>query len=392
MKNCIFVSLLFFASVKITAQSDSALDSVFTYKVPFYVPDNPAFKALDIDPSNILRPTDIKSFAFTIAPYVTQQGFSLPRNFALEFSPGRTASKYWTVQEYSESTFKRFAYNFSFNMATKFDNSGEEDPFKLSLGAHYHWTMKEDNPIFNKELYIKQSERFSSQRTLVVAFLGSINQPPTTSAIRQIESPQNNVDSVLLNNFKQWVNGSTFPTQLDSVKKVYNLSQFNVTLDAYEAKHWNDFSLDFAFAWVGQAGDSTLKDVGYNFINAWTTVAFRPWKGSTHSQILIGGFYRNSINADSLGIKSTATGNFRFYYGDQTVRGFAEAQYKWNNYSDDNAVNPMRSSLLLNLGLEAKVGKKFSIFASGGIENFFEKDIDPWSKLRSSVNLRYFLN
>ncbi len=371
------------------AQSDgNVLDTVFEYKVPFQVPDNPAFKSLDIDPSNVLRPTDLKTFAFTLAPYVTSQGLALPRNFALEFSPGRIASKYWTIDEYGSSKWKRFAYGLSFNMATKFEDNVEQDPFRIALGVRYQYTRKEDNPALNKYLNRTAEAHSDASRKLTSAYLISVNQTPTTSIILRIESPQNKEDSALAANFEAWLAKRDLPDSLKKYKDVYNLGRFETMLAKYEAEHWNDFRWDFAAAWVGQSGDTVVKDVRYNMVNAWVTLAFRPGKKSTHSQILLGGFGRVSANPDSLGLVSTLSFSARYYYGDAKVRGFAETQYKWNGYKERSPAPDQ--SLLINFGLEAKLGGKLGVFASAGVENFFDPG-DPWSRLRSSLNLRYFL-
>jgi hypothetical protein len=369
-----------------SAAVDSVRASVFNYKVPFFVPDNPAFKALDIDPSNVLQPTDIKSFALMLSPYVSSQGLALPQNFALEFSPGRVASKNWTYAQYDSSAWKRFCYHFSFNAATRFDQQENSDPFKVALGLHYQFVPRKSDPVRNSGLYTQTKISIINKAPLINAYIIAKHLPPDTRVA--IYSPTG--DSAAYKSFLAWVNSPALPDSLAAnVKKMKDLS-FDNRLKQYQADHWNDPKFNLAAVWVGQAQDSTLKGVGYNMVNVWASAAFRPCKKSKHAQVLLGLFYRNSIHIDTLGALQTFTGNGRFYYGDAKVRGFVEAQYKWMAFRNQEPATTQ--SLLVNFGLEAKITDKFGVFASTGIENFFEPGIKPWSKLRSGLDLRYYFD
>ncbi|HEX2617014.1 MAG TPA: hypothetical protein VHL57_05685, partial [Flavobacteriales bacterium] len=60
--------------------NDASADSLL--QLDFAVPDMPAFKSLGVDPSDILRPSELKDLALLVAP-------GLSSNLALEWSPGR---------------------------------------------------------------------------------------------------------------------------------------------------------------------------------------------------------------------------------------------------------------------------------------------------------------
>ena len=61
MKKIISLCLIIITvHINLIAQTDKLSDK---YKLDFVIPDIPAFKALNIDPSNILRPSDVKKFA-----------------------------------------------------------------------------------------------------------------------------------------------------------------------------------------------------------------------------------------------------------------------------------------------------------------------------------------
>ena len=59
------------------------------YRVDFAIPDAPAFKLLDVDPSDILRPQTVRELALGFAGFRGENGaLTVPRAFAVEVSPG----------------------------------------------------------------------------------------------------------------------------------------------------------------------------------------------------------------------------------------------------------------------------------------------------------------
>ena len=64
-----------------------------SFQVDFAIPDAPAFKLLNSEPSSILRPTTVRELTTTFSNFV-QNGSSLtiPNAIAIEFSPGLLVS------------------------------------------------------------------------------------------------------------------------------------------------------------------------------------------------------------------------------------------------------------------------------------------------------------
>jgi hypothetical protein len=58
-----------------------------TYKLNFAIPDYPAFKALDTEPSNILRPSSNQSFGFISSEALNNRLLTIPKSFAVEINP-----------------------------------------------------------------------------------------------------------------------------------------------------------------------------------------------------------------------------------------------------------------------------------------------------------------
>ena len=91
----IFFILLFSLHLVCFSQSDKdsfvlkKADSAVLEKVKlgFAVPDIPAFKALGLDPSNILRPSEAKELALTLGSFRSDGDFIIPKNMAVEIAP-----------------------------------------------------------------------------------------------------------------------------------------------------------------------------------------------------------------------------------------------------------------------------------------------------------------
>ena len=61
-------------------------------KLGFAIPDIPAFKALGLDPSNILRPSEAKQLALTVGSFRNEGNFIIPKNYIRK--PGAMQTNY----------------------------------------------------------------------------------------------------------------------------------------------------------------------------------------------------------------------------------------------------------------------------------------------------------
>ena len=60
-----------------------------SYSLDFAVPDAPAFQLVHVHPSQILRPSSVRTFAFSASNLThLTRGVSIPQTSALELSPG----------------------------------------------------------------------------------------------------------------------------------------------------------------------------------------------------------------------------------------------------------------------------------------------------------------
>src|SRR6187401_1448874 len=83
-------TLISFLSVLIVTNAQTqSIDSITLSKLRlnFTVPDMPAFKSLNTEPSNLLKPSTPMAFAVTISELYQDRKFLLTKAFALEISP-----------------------------------------------------------------------------------------------------------------------------------------------------------------------------------------------------------------------------------------------------------------------------------------------------------------
>jgi hypothetical protein len=389
--------------------SQAAPDSTLIerYLLDFVVPDMPAFKALGTDPSNILRPSDVKKFAAMISPFYSGGRGVVPKNFAVEFAPWKLASRDWTLSEYNKSGSKRFLYRSSFSLGTINDSS--QFSSKIALGYRVSFLLKRADIYRAAEI---RSHIFAQQQRAGTAYVLLTNywvnsimriQPPaaatyyqnhkaefneflSTIDIRLKKTPDTTLqqlyDSFLFSIRTDPNNNQTYTTdELKDIIQTYGKSA-DAYIEDYKKKNWNATRFDIALAWVGQSDTTLLSTIEYGNFAAWITGAFRVHNGG---QLLVGinaGLPR-STHSDSTRIQFS--GSIRYYLGTRDFRGFLETQYKYHRFSENDR------SLLVNLGAEFRLGNSFWVVASTGLDNYLQT-VNPIHRLVSSIDLRYGFN
>lgn len=402
MKRHILIGVIAF--ITITKSFAQAPDSTFTekYLLDFVVPDMPAFKALGTDPSTILRPADAKKFAVSLSPFYSNGKAVIPKNFAVEFSPWKLASAKWTLNDYNKDVLRRFLYRSSFSLGTVEDTT--KYPNKLSIGYRVsilsknadilrtantalqtilpkmqasnvaytaltnHWVNNIIKPDIAERptYYQKNKKKFNEFLSTLSAYLKS------------------NPDATLRNLYDQLL-ASMDKTELtnDELKNVVEAfaKGTDAFIEKYKEENWNASRFDLAVAWVGQSNNDQLSNAQFSSFSFWATYAIRAHK---NGQLLIG---TNLTAPRAVNDKATTkwSANLRYYAGTQQFRGFFETQFKIEKNQ------PVEKTLLLNLGAELKVGERFWLSASGGLNNYLA-ETDPFNKLISSIDLKYGFN
>lgn len=382
------------AQPDIKRDDKASVDSLL--HLDFQVPDNPAFKTLGIDPSEVLRPSEIKDLAMLVAP-------GLSKNLALEWSPGRirARNKKWKLTDYDSSGVKRAWVNSAFSAGTKVEEGeGIAAPFQLGIGYRVQFLSEKADPLRNPEFKTRIDAFNNSRRKIRVYYAEEVLKKscaPGDASCRYKDSdltvgwlirPRTALERQDSSDFVDWVAHVDTTTlsqeRKEQVKEVRKNSLKSILKDL-RSSTWNARRFDMAVAWSGRSKDSTLDALSYNSLHLWATLSLPLGK---HGQVLLGGTFVNTLDADSLGVTQVITGNGRAYYGAERIKGFVELQYKQTTYDRDQ--DPTAAALLLSLGLEAKIIGNLGVVASTGIENYLDVP-DPYSALRSNLNLRYYL-
>src|ERR1043165_9003273 len=115
------------------AQSDKLAKDV---KQDFVTPDHPAFKILGTDPSNILRPSNVKEFSTITGDYFKPPAYVIPRSFSAEIAPALLArSNKLSLADYAKNFV---GYSCRVSLATV---ATDDKWQKRELGAGFRMTF-----------------------------------------------------------------------------------------------------------------------------------------------------------------------------------------------------------------------------------------------------------
>ncbi|KIC65089.1 hypothetical protein [Chryseobacterium taiwanense] len=354
MKTIIILVLLFpiFAFAQIPSDS-----LVKNYKLNFALPDNPAFKALGTEPSNILRPSVAQDFSFVSSEFFNGKNLVIPDSFGVEVSP-------ILLMNTEKMTLSDFRKHNVFK-TSRFSLGTFKDSLKtrnISLG--YRITvinkgdLRTDTKVLN-EFLVNAEERAKKRAELMKRFMFEnklVSSNLTKDDIQRMEDYVNlNIDET----------EEEFENRLEEFKK------------QYKNNNWNAQKLDFAAAIVGQSPDSLLSNVSFRNLSVWGTYAIPIKK---FAQILLGMNYQlNSIQDKDYHSISLSNRN---YFGSNRIKFFFEEQLKYDKFLGE------KTNLLLNVGAEANLNKGFWIDLNAGLtKNYNNNTSDFVSQLRFRYTL-----
>lgn len=332
----------------------------------FSVPDMPAFKALGSDPSNILRPSDIKKFGVMMSAFRSEGSTVIPKSFSLEVAPWKLSKGNWTIDKYRAKALNRLLYNSSFSLGTV---GGGENNIARNVSVGFRTTL------ISKEADIIRSsvvdKIYNEQR-------GVLHE---RNAVKEQWAIDNQYDPALLTD-EQEAEFDEFWNEYASASGTFTNTEAYVS--AFNEENWNGSRLDLAVAWVGASPDSLIKNVHSHNLLIWATAAIKPGRNNDHGQLLIGvNFQRPRTSIGESKANSTFTGNVRYYEGNKNFRGFLEFQY-----SSERQTKIQKG--LLNLGAELRVKNEFWVAFSAGVDDVFQEGAG--SSFVSSVDIRYAYN
>ena len=327
------------------------------FKLDFAVPDNPAFKILGKDPSNIIRPSNLEELTTTASYFRSGSSVVLPESFALELAPDLLLKRKMTLSNYS-SKKNKFLRSIRISLGTSkaSENNGETD-----LGIGLRFSLINDGDYKTEQKYQQK--------------------------IARLLADDANKRQRLADNFRE-LYGYTAQqiaasAQLREREEAYidtRIGDPNTELEAvnkqFEEDYWNAQKWDLAFATRGISPDSLVNNVELKAFAAWTTYAngIGSW-----GQYLIGINYRyDELTPEENNLLSF---NTRLYAGKNRIKGFIEVQYETQDLMDTDA-------FLLNTGFEINVVGSLWANVSFGVESVDENNVDR-SAFKSDFDIKY---
>lgn len=325
-----------------------------SYRVDFALPDDPAFTLLDDNPSDILRPSSVKEFAFSLASFIDTAtgGFAIPQAFAVEFSPGLLiGGNDLSLSEYQRNPW---LYRLRLSAGTR-RLTGTAAPSEISVGIRTSFIDESD--LRTDTALLSRVTAITDQILQVAA--ASIGRPSSDGSGAEVIS------------YSQLTPSGQ--AQVDSLNTLLQAAIAQAQNQA--AEQWNGRALDLAVAALFSSQDSLVKGLQTSEVAGWLTWAegFGTW-----GQLMLGGkaaMLRGPAldslqGADSSGstMDFAATLSGRFYVGVNAYKVFTELQ--WSGTKET-------STLLINGGGEAMLRSGLWISFGGGVER--DLDAGVWN-------------
>ncbi|HVG42591.1 MAG TPA: hypothetical protein VM888_13345, partial [Chitinophagaceae bacterium] len=137
----VLLLLLIGSNETLNAQATNGL--LANYRINMAVPDLPSFKALNVDASKLLRPSDIKQFSFLTSEFLNDENrMVIPKSLAVEIAPAYLIPSI-SLAGYRRSAAIRFLANTRFSLASQ-RTDRKNDLSKLAGGIRFTLINKGD--------------------------------------------------------------------------------------------------------------------------------------------------------------------------------------------------------------------------------------------------------
>ncbi|HEY0059091.1 MAG TPA: hypothetical protein VGB56_08135, partial [Flavisolibacter sp.] len=367
MKKLLFMAGLLAGATIATAQGTAGenlrkivlqkADSVVLGKarLDFAIPDIPAFKALGVDPSNILRPSAAKDFSLMLNNF-GDNGFStIPRDLAVEVAPALFMKPWYTLQEYRENGGLRFLTKSRISLGTNDDAATRVNTISTGFRATLF-----DKGDFRLDSAFQQRHIFSPMERLQEGLTSRLYDyyKQIGGVVVFAELPEARQDEVRDSIYRVVESSAGFV--LDTVVKQ--------SIETYKKQNWNASRMDFAYALLLRSPDTLVSNIKLHRHSFWATLALKPGPRNSWGQLLLG-VHQSFVRFDDRWLNEF-TGSLRFYAGTNKFKGLLEMQYERR---DEKSVSG-RSTLFTQLGVEASFFNGMWIQFSTGIFNALEGD------------------
>jgi len=370
-----YLSILVMANVQ-----GQNIDSVTLSKLRlnFTVPDMPAFKSLNTEPSNLLKPSTPMAFAATISELYQDRKFLLPKAFAVELSPSLLLNANKPPTQLKEYARRAVANSFRISLGTSADTILNSSSRNLGLGFRISLINKgdlaTDTNAHKKISPLLEKFRKNVRRVSLAKFadLKGIDKTEIDWEFKITGDP------VMKKEFDEYL-----ADEEESSQKMF-LEDFRKLKEEYKKENWNATKLDIALSFLGTSSDSLFDNLKFNRADLWITWAQKIGK---KAQLLLG---LNAQNAKNLADTSSNASNSsfsnisipaRFLMGTNRVKGFVEAQYSYLGELKHN-------KFFFSLGAEVNIIDGVWVNLTGGFDENTSLKI---SKFIANFNLKITL-
>jgi hypothetical protein len=294
-------------------------------KVDFAVPDIPAFRALGVDPTDILRPSDPKTLALMLAERASNLSV-VPSSFALEVAPFRLLyGRKLTVERYNAAPV---FYNARLSVGSV--RTGELGAGS-DVAAGIRLTLINDADLLRDPVYRKGAVRLLKQRNALVESCDAVFVTVEGVTLDDIDTIPGLAER------QSAYTDSVIAATVDIARGLKPLR------DAAKERDWNRTVVDFAYAAKWSSPDSFTRNLALLSHTAWLYGTLRL---NSASQGLFGATVAYAREDTTWKLSGAIAA--RVYGGANNAKVFLQGQVK-----------------------KAFVDTKVSLAASGGMEILF---------------------
>jgi hypothetical protein len=307
----------------------------------YAIPDAPAFKALNIQPSEIMRPSTTQELALILSNQAL--GSSLPSAFALECSPYlMIGGESLTLKQYQESVLDRVLYHTRISVASQ-RGGITGDTTRLSFGIRF--TLLDESDLRLDKHYINQIYSFNDSLLAMESRIRDYFRRPGPVYYGLSDVQKDSINTLVS----------------DSTRIATKALEDSISVERENAikRNWNKPIVEVGLAVAGYSADSvhTSGIIG-DKAALWLVAAgnIQEW-----GQWVIGA--NGSLRRNNQGDMSVLDGSLgaRMYAGSNTVKGFMELSWQ--------AKESFLPMYLYQIGTELRVYSVFWVNLSAGVES-----------------------
>jgi hypothetical protein len=327
-------------------------------RLNFVVPDMPAFKTLNTEPSNLLRPSTPKEFALSFSQFYQDKKFLLPEAFAVEISPALLLNANKRLVDLKRYAKRAVANSFRISLGTSTDSVLNSPSRNLGVGFRISLINKGDltiDTLFHRRLStLLEKFRQDVRKVSLIQF----------AQMKSIDMTQLDWEDLIFSDAAMKAEFDAYLANENESSQRSFLAALKKLKEEYRRDNWNATKLDVAVAILSTSSDSLLKNIQFNRADVWITAGLKVGKSG---QLLLGANAQTVTNLADTG-KTSPNRNYsnisipvRYLLGTNRIKGFVEAQYSYRGEFEHH-------KFLFNLGAEFNIVDGVWANLSGGFD------------------------